>query len=135
MAEALGISAAVAQFVDIGLRLCLKLHAFCNEVHEVHVKQQIEVASRIQASILGGSVALGGNSEALLETILKDQRQAMECLLDLINSVTNLPGDGIFRRAWNGIRAIDKKKEMEFVCEQIQAKASLLSSCLANTNL
>lgn len=144
MAEALGISAAVVQFVDIGFRLCLKLHSFCGQVRdvphklmvlEIHVKQQIEVASRIQASILGGSVALDDNSEAALETILEDQRQAMGNLLDLINSVTNQPGDGLLRRGWNGIRAMDKKRQMESVCEQIQTKADLLSSWLSNTNL
>lgn len=144
MAEALGISAAVVQFVDLGFRLGLKLHAFCSEVRdvphklmilEVHVKQQTEVASRIQASILGGSVSLNDNSEALLKAILEGQRQAMESLLNLINSVTNQPGDGILRRGWNGIRAIDKKKEIESVCEQIHTKADLLSSWLASTNL
>lgn len=144
MAEALGISAALVQFVDIGLRLCLKLHSLCSEVRdvphklvilEIHVKQQTEVASRIQASILQGSVALNDDSEALLAKILEDQRQSMESLIDLISSVTNQPGDGILHRGWNGIRAIDKKRKMESICEQIQAKADLLSSWLANANL
>lgn len=142
MAEALGVSAAVVQFVDIGLRLCLRLHSFCSEVRDVpqklnalqdHLKQQIEVASSIQNSVLGASVLVDDSSEALLKSILEDQRRVMEHLFNLLESVTNKSGDNILRRSWNGIRAIDKKKDIESACDQLEAKMRLLSSWLGNT--
>lgn len=144
MAEALGITAAVVQFLDIGLRLTLKIRSFSSEVHDVprklnvvrdHVTQHIEVASSIQTSITSSTLSLDPSSEALLKTILDDQRREMELLLKLLESVTNKADDGLLRRGWNGIQAIDKKKDIESACDRIEAKGNLISLWLGNTNV
>lgn len=144
MAEVLGITAALVQFLDIGLRLSLKIRSFSNEVRDVpqklnivrgHVTQHIEVASSIRASIINSSLSLDPSSEALLKTILDEQRKQMELLLQLLDSFTNKADDGLFRRGWNGIQAIDKKKDIESACNRIEAKANLISLWLGNINV
>lgn len=143
MAEVLGITAAVIQFLDIGLRLTLKIHSFSSEVRDVprklsvlkdHVIQHVEMASSIQTSISNSSFGLNSSSEAQLNAILDDQRRQMEILLQLLDSITNNDDDGLFRRGWNGIKAIDKKKDIESACDQIEAKGDLISLWLVNTN-
>ena len=144
MTEILGIAAAVVQFLDIGSRLCLKIHSFSRKVRDVphklnilkvHLTQQIEVTSSVQTSVIGSTLGLDDSSEALLKAILDDQRQVMELLLRLLNSVTNRADDSLLRRSWNGIQAIDKKKEIESACDQIEAKGNLLLIWLGNTNV
>lgn len=144
MAEVLGITAAVVQFLDIGLRLTLKIRSFSSEVHDVprklnsvreHVMQHIEVASSIQTSVISSTLSLDPGSEALLKTILDDQRREMELLLKLLEIVTDKADDGLLRRGWNGIQAIDKKKDIESACDRIEAKGNLISLWLGNTNV
>lgn len=145
MAEILGITAAVVQFLDVGLRLCLKIHSFSSEVRDVpqklnvvrdHLIQHVEMASSIQTSITNSSFNLDDSSEALLKVILDGQRlEMMELLLKLLDSITNKADDNLFRRGWNGIRAIDKKKDIESACDRIEAKGGLISLWLGNTNV
>lgn len=144
MAEILSISAAVVQFLDIALRLSLKIHSCCNELREVphrlnnlraHLMQQTELASSVQKSVLGSSVSLTDSSKALLKSILNDQSREMDLMLNLIDSVTSKANDRLIRRSWNGIQAIDKKKNIESACDQIEAKGNLLSLWLINTNV
>lgn len=144
MAEVLGITAALVQFLDIGLRLSLKIRSLSSEIRDVpqkldvvrgHVTQHIEIASSIQTSIINSSLSLNPSSEALLKTILDEQRKQMEVLLQLLDSLTNKSDDGLLRRGWNGIQAIDKKKEIESACDRIEVKGNLISLWLGNTNL
>lgn len=144
MAEVLGISAAVVQFLDVGLRLCLKIHSLSNAVRDVpqklkvlrsHLMQQVEVAKHIQTVIVGSSVSLNDSSEALLKALLDDQAQTMDLLLNLLDSVSNKADDGFLRRTWNGIQAVEKRKAIESACDQVESKVNLLSLWLGNTNL
>lgn len=144
MAEILGITAAVVQFLDISLRLCIKIRSFSGKFRDVphklnvvrhHLTQHMEVVSSIQTSIGDSSFSLDASSEAQLKLILDDQRREMELLLKLLESITNKVDDGVFRRGWNGIQAIDKKKDIEAACKQIEAKGGLILLWLGNTNV
>ncbi|KAL1869622.1 hypothetical protein Daus18300_005476 [Diaporthe australafricana] len=144
MAEALGIAAAVVQFLDIGARLCLKIHFFASEVRDVpqklnnlksHLVQQIELAESIQTSVIGSSFSLSDSSKASLKAIVDEQCRTMEPLLKLLDSITGKADDGLLRRSWNGIQAIDKKKDIEAACDLLDKKSNLLSLWLGNTNV
>lgn len=144
MAELLGISAAVVQFLDIGLRLCLKIHSLSNEVGDVphklkilraHLTQQVEVAKNIQTEIVGLPISPNDSPEALFKALLDDQAQAMDVLLRLLDSVSNKADDGFIRRSWKGIHAVEKKKAIEAACDQVESKGNLLSLWLGNTNV
>lgn len=144
MADPLSISAAVVQFLQITAHLCLKLHSFCEDMHDVperlgslesDLKQQIQVAEDIQNLISGMSPVLNSTSINSLRAILDDYCSKMEHLLKILNSVTSGSNDGFLKRSWNALRAMDKKNAMLLCCEQLAQKKSLLSIWLGKANM
>lgn len=144
MADPLSISAAVVQFLQITVHLCLKLHSFCADMHDVperlgslesDLKQQIQVAEDIQSLVSGMSPALKPSSVHSLRVILDDYSSKMEHLLRILDSVSSESHDGFLRRSWNALRALDKKNAMLLCCEQLAQKRSLLSIWLGKANM
>lgn len=144
MADPLSISAAVVQFLQITIRLCLKLHSFCAEMYDLperlgslesDLKQQIQVADDIQGLVSGTPPALNSSSINSLQAILDDYSRKMEHLLRILNSVSNESHDGFLKRSWNALRALDKKNAMLLCCDQLAQKRSLLSIWLGKANM
>lgn len=144
MADPLSISACVVQFLDISVRLCLKLHHLCSEMHDVpHKLRGLEADIREQTSVVEGLRALTTKSNSNiepsslkgLETILEEYSRAMERLLGILDSVSSSADDGLIKRSWNAIRAIDKKGSILQCCDHLAQKRSLLSLWLHNCNM
>ncbi|KAG6365656.1 hypothetical protein INS49_007267 [Diaporthe citri] len=144
MADPLSISAAVVQFLQVTVQLCLKLHGFCADMHDVpdrlgslesDLKQQIRVAENIQSLVSGTSPALNSSSIDSLRAILDDYSTKMDHLLRILDSVSSKSHDGFFKRNWNALRALDKKNAMLLCCDQLAQKRSLLSVWLGKANM
>lgn len=144
MADPLSISAAVVQFLQITVHLCMKLHSFCADMHDVperlgslelDLKQQIQVAEDIQSLVSGMSPALSLSSIDSLLAILDDYSSKMEHLLQILTSVSSESHDGFLKRSWNALRALDKKNAMLLCCDQLAQKRSLLSIWLGKANV
>lgn len=144
MADPLSISAAVVQFLQVTLQLCLKLRSFCADIHDVperlgslesDLKQQIQVAEDIQNLVSGMSPALDSSSINSLRAILVDYNSKMDHLLRILDSVSGEPHDGFFKRSWNALRALDKKNAMLLCCDHLAQKRSLLSIWLGKANM
>lgn len=144
MADPLSISAAVVQFLEISVHLCMKLHSFCAEMRDVpeklgsletEITQQIRIAEDIRSSVSGISPALKPSSITLLREILDDYSSKMDQLLRILESVSCAPHNGLLKRSWNALRALDKKTEILLCCDQLAQKKSLLSIWFGNTNM
>lgn len=144
MADPLSISAAVVQFLQVTVQLCLKLRSFYGEMHDVperleslelDLKQQIQVAKDIQNLVSGRSPALNSSSVDSLRAILDDYTGKMDHLSRILDSVSSESDDGFFKRSWNSLRALDKKNAMLLCCDQLAQKRSLLSMWLGKANM
>lgn len=138
MAEVLAISAAVVQFLDIGLRLSIKLGEFVSEFKDApdflrglksSLDRQMLVAQRIRSThpIFSSSSATCLDTVTLADDALAEYLHTMEQLMGIVQSVCNEQHGGKFRKSWNTIRSIHKRKEIEFVCAQLQRQESRMT--------
>lgn len=144
MADPLSISAAVVQFLQVTVQLCLKLRSFYADMHDVperlgslesDLKQQIQVAKDIQTLVSGRSPALDSSSIDSLRAILDDYTGKMDHLARILDSVSSDSDDGFLKRSWNALRALDKKNAMLLCCDQLAQKRGLLSIWLGKANM
>lgn len=145
MAEALAISAAVVQFLDIGLRLSIKLGELVSELKDAPdflrglksaLDRQILMAQRIRSThpIFTNSSATCLDTVTLVDDALAEYLHMMEQLVGIIQSVCNEQHDGPFRKSWNAIRSIHKRKEIEHVCTQLQRQESTMTLWFINSD-
>jgi hypothetical protein len=135
MAEILGISAAVVQFLDIAVRLSLKLGSVYKDLQDVpcelqrlkgDIDQQINVARYIQSSHAPFWASLQSNSAVAssVDETLTGYMALMDELLDILKSVANKDDTGPVRRSWNAVRAVHKHRSILAICENLEKKKS-----------
>lgn len=145
MAEALAIAAAVVQFLDIGLRLSTKLGGLVSELHDApntlhrlksDLDQQISMTQHIQSSypIFWSTSIKSPSAVTLQDKALVDYTHTMEQLVSVIQSVHNEAEHGAFRKSWNAIRVIHKRKEIELLCDHLERQKSTMMLWLTNAN-
>jgi hypothetical protein len=116
MAEILGVTASVVQFIDTGAKLSIKLSSFCSDVHDapetvcsllLDLNHQLDIARGIQdrTSQMTLSVSTAQNVPSLLQTHINLAQE----LLALLLSLELGPCDSMIRRSWKTIRAVKKK--------------------------
>lgn len=145
MADALAISAAVVQFLDIAIKLTLKLSSLYKEVRDVPEKlqrlqldldQQIAIAKYVEsshASFWNGPPATSSGSMPL-DQPLADYVATMKQLLDAVHTIMK-PEAGIVRRSWNALRATQKCKEAITLCDALERKKSNIIMWLSTANM
>lgn len=145
MADALAISAAVVQFLDIAIRLTLQLSSLYKEVRDVPEKlqrlktdldQQIAIAKYVEsshASFWNGSAATSAGSVPL-DQPLADYIVVMEQLLGTVQMIAK-PDAGIVHRSWNALRATQKCKEAITLCDALERKKSNIIMWLSTANM
>lgn len=144
MADPLSIAASVVQFLDISVRLCLKLNHFCAEMRDVphklrsleaDLRQQNSVAQGIQQLINKSPAAIDVSSVNILAGILGDYSKTMERLLLVLGSVTSHNDAGLLKKGWNARRAIKKKTQILCCCDSMAQQRSVLSLWLSHLNM
>lgn len=145
MADALAISAAVVQFLDIAIKLTLQLSSLYKEVHDApeklqrvkaDIEQQIAIAKYVKSShalFRSGSPATSTVSMPL-EQPLADYVAVMKQLLLAVQTIQKSDA-GIIRRSWNALRATRKCKEAITLCDVLEKKKSSITMWLSTANM
>ncbi|TGO56095.1 hypothetical protein BCON_0082g00070 [Botryotinia convoluta] len=142
MAEAIGLAAAIVQFVDIGLRAYLKLDQFCTDIRDapqiiqnlqVDLRQQLDIAENIH--INHHAILQSITSADQIEILLIHYIDQIRNLEGLLNVITNQKTDRSWRRGWKGIQMAKKKEEIMAVCGRLERHKTSISMWLTETNL
>ncbi|KAF7944676.1 uncharacterized protein EAE97_005309 [Botrytis byssoidea] len=137
-----GISAAIVQFVDIGLRTYLKLDQFCTDICDapqiiqnlqVDLRQQLNIAENIH--INHHATLQSVTSIDQIEILLLHYIGQIGNLEGLLNVLTNQKTDRSWRRGWKGIKIAKKKEETMAVCGRLEQHKTSISMWLAETDL
>jgi hypothetical protein len=141
MAEVIGATAAVVQFVDVALRLSSCLEHFCSDVRNVprrflqlqtDLHQQIEIAQHIQNDHVPGFATTA--SSLALDTPLLEYIGLAEELNKTLGGLLARKNDGVLQRGWSGICSLRKKEEVAHICDRLEQKRSILSLWLNAAN-
>ncbi|KAI0410263.1 hypothetical protein F5X98DRAFT_359939 [Xylaria grammica] len=146
MAEILGISAAVVQFIDIAFRLSSGLGNLYKDLRDVpaelqdlklDIDQQIAIAEYIRSShaVFWNTSPTGSAMPCPVDGTLASYMLLMEQLLELLQSIANKDDAGTVRRSWNAVRAVHKRKSVLEVCDSLEKKKSSVILWLSNANL
>jgi hypothetical protein len=141
MAEILGITASVVQFIDTGAKLSIKLSSFCSDVHDapetvcsllLDLNHQLDIARGIQdrTSQMTLSVSTAQNVPSLLQTHINLAQE----LLALLLSLELGPCDSMIRRSWKAIRAVKKKERILDICERLERQKTGLALWFSHVN-
>ncbi|TGO46126.1 hypothetical protein BOTNAR_0612g00060 [Botryotinia narcissicola] len=142
MAEAIGIAAAIVQFVDIGLRTYLKLDQFCTDICDapqiiqnlqVDLRQQLNIAENIHINHHATFQSVTAVDQ--IEILLLHYIDQIGNLEGLHNVLTNQKTDRSWRRGWKGIQMAKKKEEIMAVCGRLEQHKTSISMWLTETNL
>jgi hypothetical protein len=147
MADALAISAAVVQFLDVAIRLALQLSSLYKEVQDVPGKvrrlqvdtdQQIAIARHVQsthATFWNGSSPTTTVSMSI-DQPLADYIATMEDLVEVVKTLNKKPdGASVIRRSWGALRATQKCKEAIALCDTLEKKKSNITMWLSTANM
>ncbi|KAF3018437.1 hypothetical protein E8E14_005247 [Neopestalotiopsis sp. 37M] len=146
MADALAISAAVVQFLDVAVRLTLQLSSLYKEVQnvpeklrrlQVDIDQQITIAKYVQSThaIFWHDSPPTSAISMPIDQSLADYITIMEQLLEVMKIII-MPNDtGIIRRSWSALRATQKCKEAITLCDALEKKKSNITMWLSTANI
>lgn len=146
MADALAISAAVVQFLDVAVRLTLQLSSLYKEVQsvpeklrrlQVDIDQQITIAKYVQSThaIFWHDSPPTSAISMPIDQSLADYITIMEQLLEVMKIII-MPNDtGIIRRSWSALRATQKCKEAITLCDALEKKKSNITMWLSTANM
>ncbi|KAI0384186.1 hypothetical protein F5Y04DRAFT_293520 [Hypomontagnella monticulosa] len=143
MAEILGIVAAGAQFLDVAVRLSVKLHWVCSEVRgaparlrdlRTSLDQQIALVQNIVKNESYGSATLAAG-KANVTPILYEYRDIMESLFRLLSRLLDQDDKGIICKGWNSIFTLHKNNEILLLCRRIEEKRDLVLLWLGDANV
>jgi len=134
------------QFLDIALRLSLKLGSVYRDLRDVpgelnclkaDIDQQINIARCIQSSHAPFWGGLQSNSAVAtsVDGTLASHMSLVNELLDLLQSVANRDDTGPVRRSWNAVRAVHKHQSILATCESLEKKKSSINLWLSNANV
>jgi hypothetical protein len=145
MAEILGISAAVVQFLDIAVRVSMELSRLYSDLRDVpdklhrlklDIDQQIAIAKYIKSSHATFQRDSPGTSTstAPINQTLADYMITMEELVGLLQSIRSEDGAGPLRRSWDAIRAVHKRNDVLLRCDRLEHQKSSILLWLSNVN-
>ncbi|KAI1471287.1 uncharacterized protein F4812DRAFT_455400 [Daldinia caldariorum] len=143
MAEILSIVAAVAQFLDMAIRLSMKISWVCSEVRgapkilddlRISLDQQIGLVKNISRSQLHQQGTLVGNVVAIT-AILVHYQDLMQNVLELLQPPIDHTDKNFLRKGWNVILTLHKKNDILHLCKQIEEQRDLVMLWLSNENL
>jgi hypothetical protein len=140
--DTLAISAAVVQFVDIGLRVSIKLGGIYSDLRDVparlhrlklDIEEQIAFARFIQSShaTFWGREPSSTPAEPRIDGTVADYLRTMEQLSDLLQSIATKDNAGRVRKSWNAIRALHKHKDALALCDILEGKKSTIDMWLS----
>lgn len=146
MAEAIAIPAAVVQFLDVGVRLSLKLGELISDLRDVpdllcslkcDLDQKLAIAQHIKSSHAIFSTPSPAHTGVVVpvDQVMADYMDTMGRIVFLVQSVSGDKDSGTLRRGWNAVRAVHKEKEIMRLCDFLERKKSTIILWLGNVNL
>ncbi|KAH8586825.1 hypothetical protein B0O99DRAFT_748061, partial [Bisporella sp. PMI_857] len=143
MAEIISLVAATAQFLDIAIRLSVKLSRIGSEIRDapkrlqdlrISLNQQISLVRKIQTNT-SQLFATSVIRLAELTPILQEYNSIMNSLDSLLQGLISPRDQNFIHRGWSTVLTLRKNDEILIHCKRMEEKRSLLLLWLSDTNL